>query len=283
MSAYDKVLNAITDKLRQGVIPWRQQWKNPLPPMNYFTRKPYKGINQLLLGFNEYPSPYFVSMKQAGLLKSRVKEGEKGQLIVFYKKVEDKHQPTEDEKRYVMVLRYYYVWNLAQTTFPLPEPEEVITYPECDEVMSAMPNPPEIAHYNTNPCYLPKKDRVLIPPRESFTQPDYYYSTLFHELAHSTGHASRLNRPTLTESDGFGGSNYSQEELVAEIACCFLCNETHILQNTIDGNTAYIQNWLNVLQNNKMLLFKASAQAQKATDYIRGRELSPFLAIGFEV
>jgi len=270
MSAYDKVLSKIMDKMRRGVIPWRRQWHYQ-PPMNYFTKKRYMGINQLLLSFEEYPSPYFVSMKQAGLLGAKVKNGESGHLIVFYKKVEDKTNKEDEEKRYVMVLRYYYVWNLAQTTFTWLDEDNSIVYPDCEEVVRAMPNPPEIAHYDTDPCYLPKKDRILIPSMERFTQPDYYYSTLFHELAHSTGHPNRLNRPTLTDYDGFGGSNYSQEELVAEIACSFLCNETHILQNTIENNASYISNWLNVLENNKLLLFKASTQAQKATDYILGK------------
>jgi antirestriction protein ArdC len=271
MSVYDKVLGVILEKMRQGVVPWRQQWKNPQPPMNYFTKQSYKGINLLLLGFHEYESPYFVSMKQVGLLDARVRSGEKGHLIVFYKKVEDKTSLDGEQKKYVMVLKYYHVWNLAQTTYPLPEPVTGISIPDCDQVVMAMPHPPRIVHANANPCYIPSKDKVLIPSKDDFTQPDFYYSTLFHELAHSTGHPSRLNRLTLNDTDGFGGANYSQEELVAEIACCFLCNETRILQNTLDSNATYINNWLGMLQNNKMLLFRAATLAQKAADYILGK------------
>jgi antirestriction protein ArdC len=271
MSVYDKVLGVILEKMRQGVIPWRQHWKTPLPPMNYMSKQPYKGINQLLLGFNPYPTHYYVSMKQAGLLGAKVKPGERGHLIVFYTKVEDKVNVDESEKKYSMVLKYYYVWNLSQTPIPFRNLLLSTLSPIGEEIVKNMPLPPEISHARSNPCYRLKADKVVIPPMEDFSLPDHYYSTLFHELAHATGHPSRLNRLVLSDGSHFGSASYSQEELVAEITCCFLCNETSILQNTLDDSASYIGNWLNTLENNKMMLFRAAGQAQKAADYILGK------------
>lgn len=97
-----------------------------------------------------------------------------------------------------------------------------------------------------------------------------YYITLFHELAHSTGHVNRLNRKELLESDGFGGENYSKEELTAELTAAFLSAITGIQQQTIINSTAYIKGWLKALQNDKRMVLLAASQAQKAADYILG-------------
>jgi antirestriction protein ArdC len=99
-----------------------------------------------------------------------------------------------------------------------------------------------------------------------------YYATLFHELIHSTGHPCRLNRPTLTESAGFGSDPYCREELVAELGAAFLCGHTGI-ENTIQNSAAYLQNWLEALKNDRTLIVQAAAQAQKAATTFSERSL----------
>jgi antirestriction protein ArdC len=116
--------------------------------------------------------------------------------------------------------------------------------------------------------YTPASDTVVVPSLNSSTSSEGYYSTLFHELAHSTGHESRLNRKELVNSDGFGNTNYAKEELTAEMTAAFLCAITGIHQPTIANSAAYIQSWLKALRNDKTLVIKAAAQAQKAADYI---------------
>ncbi len=91
---------------------------------------------------------------------------------------------------------------------------------------------------------------------------------MFHELIHSTGHASRLNRPTLTESQGFGSNPYCKEELIAEMGAAFLCGEAGIGENTLENSAAYLKGWLGQLQNDSKLIVQAAAQAQKAADFI---------------
>jgi antirestriction protein ArdC len=107
-----------------------------------------------------------------------------------------------------------------------------------------------------------------MPAPTSFQQPEAYYSTLFHELTHSTGHVSRLNRPTLVDLCPFGSTNYSKEELVAEMGAAFLCGHTGISNTTIDNSAAYIASWLTRLQQDVTLVVHAAAQAQKAVDFI---------------
>jgi antirestriction protein ArdC len=109
-----------------------------------------------------------------------------------------------------------------------------------------------------------------MPDRARFDGAAEYYSTLFHELTHSTGHASRLNRPTLTESAGFGSNPYCKEELIAEMGAAFLCGQAGIAEGTLENAAAYLQNWLAQLHSDKKLIVQAAAQAQKATDFILG-------------
>jgi antirestriction protein ArdC len=109
--------------------------------------------------------------------------------------------------------------------------------------------------------------RVL---RGLFPKIEHYYSVLFHELTHSTGHWQRLHRQTLTDLCPFGSTNYSKEELVAEMGAAFLCGIAGIANETVDNSAAYIQSWLTKLKNDTRLIILAAAQAQKAADYILG-------------
>lgn len=109
-----------------------------------------------------------------------------------------------------------------------------------------------------------------MPNSNLFSSDEEYYSTLFHELTHSTGHASRLNRTELSKANLFRSHEYSKEELVAEMGSAFLCGHCGIAPKVIDNQSAYIQAWLKQLQNNKKWLVYAAAKAQKAADFILG-------------
>lgn len=108
-----------------------------------------------------------------------------------------------------------------------------------------------------------------MPDRARFDSEANFFSTIYHEMIHATGAKSRLNRPTLTESAGFGSNPYCKEELIAEMGAAFLCGQAGI-ENTIQNSAAYLQNWLEQLQNDKALIVQAAAQAQKAADFILG-------------
>ena len=117
--------------------------------------------------------------------------------------------------------------------------------------------------------YRPSTDEVVLPIRKQFMSTAEYYSTVFHELTHSTGHASRLNR--LTQAAFFGSEDYSKEELVAEIGAAALVNHVGLeTSNSIRNSAAYIQNWLKVLRDDKRFIVSASGRAEKAVNLILG-------------
>jgi antirestriction protein ArdC len=127
-----------------------------------------------------------------------------------------------------------------------------------------------IKHGGDSASYSKVLDSVQMPERTCFDSMEEYYSTLFHELAHSTGHPARLNRSTLTDFERFGDHNYSREELVAEMGAAFLAGTCGIENRTINNSTAYLANWLDALKNDSRLVLVAASQAQKAADLILG-------------
>jgi antirestriction protein ArdC len=116
--------------------------------------------------------------------------------------------------------------------------------------------------------YNPLEDLINMPIKESFKSKEEYYSTLFHEMVHSTGHSSRLNRNEVSTTSAFGSDNYSKEELIAEMGSAFLCAQSGISVNTLANSAAYISFWLNKLKQDSRILFQAASQAQKAVDYM---------------
>jgi antirestriction protein ArdC len=116
--------------------------------------------------------------------------------------------------------------------------------------------------------YKPGMDHINIPPMKDFLSIEEFYSTTFHEMLHSTGHKSRLNREGIVQLNKFGSESYSKEELVAEIGANMLCSAAGIQNQIIDNSASYIQSWLNALNDDKTLLVKAGAQAQKGVDLI---------------
>ena len=133
-----------------------------------------------------------------------------------------------------------------------------------------MPNSPKIEHGGQRAFYRSIDDLVQMPPKDNFNTPESYYSTLFHELTHSTGHESRLARQGVMSKCTFGSDPYSREELVAEMGAAFLCGQAGIENTTVDDSASYINSWLNRLNDNDNLIVKAGAQAQKAADYVLG-------------
>lgn len=138
----------------------------------------------------------------------------------------------------------------------------------CKQIVDNMPHCPKIRNAGDRAYYSCSTDNVTMPLQALFHSMEEYYSTLFHELAHSTGHDTRLNRKELKEHDGFGGENYSKEELTAELTAAFLCAISGIEQKTLTNSIAYIQGWLKALNNDKTLILKAASQAQAAADFI---------------
>jgi|SRR5882672_10720937 len=271
----DKVYQIITDRiiksLESGVVPWQKPWggSNGMP-RNLSSGKPYRGINVWLLGSAGYASPHWVTFNQARNMGGSVKKGEKSTPIVFWS------FPTEEQKAAGKkpFCRYYNVFNTSQCD-GLVVPDAPVQAPvnpdaECDRVVRGYKLCPRIEHGGSGACYSPTLDFVRMPNRDAFIGSEEYYSTLFHELGHSTGHKDRLNREGVTQLVAFGSTNYSKEELVAEMTAAFICGVVGIENKTIDNSAAYIANWLQKLKNDKGMVISAAQHAQKAADMILG-------------
>jgi len=274
MKIYEIITDRIIAALDQGTVPWRKPWSSGGLPKNLISRKPYHGVNVLLLGMQGYASPYWLTFKQAADMGAMVRKGEKGTPVVFWnwttKQVQNKSGDLEEKD--IPFFRYYTVFNLAQIEWlTLPEyvaAESFEPIIACEEVIDRMPNPPTIEHGFAEACYNRLNDVIKMPPRLSFKSEANYYGTLYHEAVHSTGHSSRLNRKGIEEKHSFGSPEYSKEELIAEFGASFLCGYTGIDNDTIENQAAYIEHWRKELSADKKLVISAAAQAQKAVDFI---------------
>lgn len=287
---YQIVTDRIVALLETGVIPWKASWiRQGYQPQSFVTRKPYRGINRLLLGviaqMQGYRSPYWLTYRQANELGGHVRKGEKG-CPCFFWKVYDGKKATEDdgtaddtgakeEKRFVA--RYYTVFSLDQCEgiaapptpeAPLPDFEPLAA---CERIVAGY-HGPTVDHGNYDPCYFPQRDLVHVPSPRLFYSAENYYVTLFHELGHSTGHPTRLGRFSVDVDVPFASQEYSREELVAELTSAFLCAEAGIAATSINDQAAYIAGWLRALKNDNRLVVMAATQAEKAADFILGRK-----------
>lgn len=143
---------------------------------------------------------------------------------------------------------------------------------KAEAIISGYTNPPKITHAPGGAWYKAGVDQVNVPKKNEFKDVNKYYSTIFHELVHSTGHKQRLKRDGIANTSFFESLTYSKEELVAEIGASFLCAMAGIDNTTLDNSAAYIQGWLGVLKDDPKMVVHASQQAQKAADWILGKQ-----------
>ena len=276
MNIYEQVTARIMEILETGTVPWKKPWRSSEGAKNLISKKPYRGINQFLLNCSPYSSPYWMTYRQAADRGGHVRQGEKSTAVVFWKWLDQKVVPDEDDNLSsgkVPLLRYYNVFNLEQIdgiTAPV-EAQPINPFSpieQAEQVIRNMPSRPVILYGGDRACYSPKLDNVKLPNQAAFKSPEEFYSTAFHEIAHSTGHKSRLGRKGILEPSYFGSHDYGQEELVAEFGSSMLCGSAGIEQQTIENSAAYIQGWLQVLKNDKKLAIVAAGQAQRAADFI---------------
>ncbi len=230
VTAYDVITERITTLLAQGTAPWQKPWNvEQGQPRNLLSKKPYRGINLWLLNIQAYDSPFWLTFNQAKQLDGSVRKGEKSTPIVFWRVFDEEDADTADtgttEKRFV--LRYFNVFNIGQTDGIKAQPIEKIEHRHtpieiCEKIVGSYPNPPMILHGGTQAFYKPGSDEVHMPEPKTFSAVSRYYSTLFHELTHSTGHTDRLDRATLKDMVRFGDTSYAREELVAEMGATYL-------------------------------------------------------------
>ena len=272
MDIYAEVTNRIMEQMEAGVIPWRKPWVACGKAISRTTGKPYSLLNQMLLG---RPGEY-LTFKQCQEAGGKVRKGEKAQMVVFWKWLEQKDEETGEVKE-VPFLRYYNVFHIDQCEGITAKHTTEAAFPDGAEAIEAAQEiiydylsreKVRLTHQEGDRAfYRPATDEVVLPIRKQFISTAEYYSTAFHELCHSTGHPNRLNR--ISKPSFFGTEDYSKEELVAEIGAASLLNHIGIeTEGSIRNNAAYIQNWLKVLKDDKRFIVSAAGKAEKAVNLI---------------
>lgn len=280
------------EALNAGVAPWRRPWVYVQPARSHATGRPYSILNQIMLGRRgEY-----CTFKQVQTAGGRIKKGAKAAGIVFWKIVgganktldnaleedaqsEDgkKKKPTRRACVSFPILVRYNVFHLDDVEGVAPKYPDVLpnvaqpqeqaektwrAYVEREGITAVTNELSDEAYYS------PTADLIEIPDARQFKSTEDYYATIFHELAHSTGHKSRLNRET--NSNPFS-KEYAREELVAEIASAALCNLCGLeTPETFENSAAYIKHWKEKITDDPVLIVVAAGRAQKAVDLILG-------------
>lgn len=274
---YRSITDRIITQLEQGIIPWRKPWTGTNGgAISGGTGKPYSLLNQMLL---QKPGRWF-TFAEAKKLGGNIIKGSHGSTIYFWRPLitKEKDKDGKEVEKTIPLLRQYVVFHESQIT-GLPhkaeeEPFHNDPIPKAEQIERDYINREHIKinHVISDRAfYSPSIDEITVPVLEQYPKKEEYYSTLFHEMVHSTGHRTRLNR--LNRTAAFGSQDYSKEELVAEIGAAALLNHVGIeTPETFMNNTAYIQSWLRALQNDTRMLVGASSQAGKAVDFILGEQ-----------
>jgi len=290
----NKFIEAITDAIKNGTaLPWRKPWTSEgcaLHPFNGVSKRRYRGINVFLLAMEGYSSPEWFTYNQvAGMKRTgkdedgkptgpHVRKGEKSTTIVLWKlfKKTKTNDAGDEETDQFWTMKTYRVFNREQCD-GFPEEVKEATGAEApkvvlnNELALALRDASEcpISHRGGRAFYRPSTDRITLPKVEKFDDERAYYATLFHEMAHSTGHKSRLDR----DLTGSGSKEkYAAEELVAELSAAFLCAEVGVEQagQPDENHTAYLRSWLKALKDDTKLILRAAGKAQRASDRILG-------------
>lgn len=284
----DAIAAKFVEALNAGVIPWRKPWvAGQGRPRNATTGKPYRGVNAMYLGLigslRGYTSSRWLTLNQCRKEGGRVKyeEMRNGTAVIFWKfmkREEDRPDGLTVIKTFPLC-RSFTVYNVDQCE-GLPEKittaKDVPTFTgspieSAQKIIDGMPNRPTLNIIDSEHAYYaPMTDTVVVPKMEQFVSSEAFYSTTFHELAHATGHGSRLNRDGVMQGKGFGSESYSKEELIAEMTAAFLSSECGILDKVEQNSTAYVQHWAKRIGSEPRLIIDAAAAAQKATDFILG-------------
>lgn len=271
----------ILDGLKNGVVPWRKPWRldpNSGSPANVISRRAYSGINPILLDLvamsRGYTSRFWATYQQWASLgaqvkkrPSNVKPGQWGTNIVFYKQVKKtKLENGEEKTNSFPMLKTYTVFNVDQVD------GESVDHLRASQVAESSPidadyrpaqeaieaTQADIRYGGDRAFYLPNYDYIQMPHRHQFDSLNEFYCTAFHELAHWSEH--RL---------GWTGHSYATNELVAEIASCYVAAQLGIPVGEDMGNhVSYVQSWLQAMECDPKAIFKAASQASKATQFI---------------
>ncbi|TGE14989.1 ArdC family protein [Hymenobacter elongatus] len=278
LDVYQIVTDRVIAALETGQIAWRKPWHAAYGmPRNYVSGRAYTGINAFLLHLVG-GTPFFLTFRQARELGGNIRKGAKGMPVIYYNLTTRTDKQTGEEEK-TPFIKYYTVFSaddVEGVAITLPEQPQDRTHEPlaaAEALVANWTSCPRIEHREPQAYYAPGPDFVNVPRPETFTSGEAYYSTLFHELTHATGHPSRLDRPDLAEAlRPSGRAGYAREELTAEMGAAFLCGHAGLDPGaTLENTAAYLQFWLEQLRGDKKLVVQAASRAQRAAELIVGR------------
>lgn len=276
---YAMVTDRIIEQLKNGIIPWEKPWTGGNGAWSRATGKNYSFLNQLMLPRGEY-----ATLKQINEAGGKVNKGAKSKQVVFWKMLHktETNDAGEEVIKTIPMLRYYNVFNIETDTNLERKyhKDEEASGVEAVDGLERIKND-YLARsgvlfdeeYGDRACYSPIMDKVVVPEKRQFENVAEYYSTVFHELGHSTGHHTRLGRISTSVVSAFGSEDYSREELVAELtACAVLANTGVETSASFRNNSAYIQSWVHALKDDVKAIVWASSRAEKSYNLIMNIE-----------
>lgn len=278
---YHTVTHHILDAMEQGAKEYEMPWHRVTGvPMNVSTGNRYQGVNILSLLCASlkkgYTSKHWGTFHQWKEIGAVVRKGEKASPVVFYKPMEREQanpETGEFERVKTYVARLSWVFNADQVdgwNAPTPTILGTAEIIQRAEVFVASTGA-KIISQGESAFYSPAKDFISMPDRERFiatstsTATENYYSVLFHELIHWTGHEQRISRDL---SKRFNDEHRAMEELVAELGAAFLCAQQEISPTPRKDHAAYLSSWLTVFQNDNRAVFHAASKASQAVEYL---------------
>ena len=251
-----------------SLLKWKKEWRNDCSTMiPEGSNGWYKGCNIFNLFFCQiergFKSNKWLTFNQVKKLNGNVKKGAKSELVYywsFYKKKVKNESTGKEELKELPFFKTYRVFNLEQTTLFNDDTANNI-YPNISTLVSKYDI--EINHFGSKAFYSPSSDSITLPQQSSFDSIESYHATLLHELTHSTGHESRLNRDSLKNYSDIVAR--SEEELVAEIGSFFLCSFFGI-SSDIENHASYVNSWKQHLKPSDIM--KATNNAAKAFHFL---------------
>jgi antirestriction protein ArdC len=278
---YQTITNHILDIMEQGTGPWEMPWYHAnAMPLNVESGKPYRGVNILSLWCASlkkgYSIGYWGTFNQWKTKGAAVRKGEKACPVVLYKPIEREETNQETGKREMVetfIARLYWVFNADQVDgWEAPTVQSTGTPETIQQAEVFFANTKARLVYDGGRAfYSPLQDQITMPEKSCFidtthsTATENYYSTLFHELTHWTGHDDRLNRNLISR---FGEDSRAMEELIAELGAAFLCAQLGVSPAPREDHAAYLASWLKALKNDKHAVFTAASKASQAVEYL---------------
>lgn len=272
----DKVIEVIQSYMADGELIWHKPFLTA-SQANAFSKNEYRGINHFItaiVAFSEgYSSPYWATFRQIKELGGHLVDAKgKGIPIIFFKELSGKEDPEAASRRFVIKHSFAFNLDLVEGVDLKLEHPERVTFDQdtgSELIINQYLDKESIQVSSGNPSYTPTTDVVRMPPIEHFISQDEYYSAFFHELAHSTGHHSRLARFETEQVRYDSKEEYSKEELVAEITAALICHECGVdSQASIKNSAAYLQGWSKFIKESGSAFITAVGQAYKAKDLI---------------